>query len=32
MAHTIMELQEDQVEPDVWKIKGLDRCEDCKQY
>ena len=23
MAHTIMELQEAQVEPDVWKIEGL---------
>jgi 5-dehydro-2-deoxygluconokinase len=31
MAQTIMELQEAQVEPDVWKIEGLDRHEDCKK-
>src|SRR5262249_38621361 len=26
---TIIELQEAGVEPDVWKIEGLDRREDC---
>jgi 5-dehydro-2-deoxygluconokinase len=31
MAQTIMELQEAQVEPDVWKIEGLDRREDCEK-
>jgi 5-dehydro-2-deoxygluconokinase len=31
MAQTIMELQEAQVEPDVWKIEGLDRGEDCEK-
>jgi myo-inositol catabolism protein IolC len=29
MVHAIQELQEAQVEPDVWKIEGLDRREDC---
>jgi myo-inositol catabolism protein IolC len=31
MVQTIMELQEAQVEPDVWKIEGLDRREDCEK-
>jgi myo-inositol catabolism protein IolC len=31
MAQTIVELQDAQVEPDVWKIEGLDRREDCKK-
>ena len=30
MAQTIEELQDAQVEPDVWKIEGLDRREDCE--
>jgi myo-inositol catabolism protein IolC len=29
MVQAIKELQEAQVEPDVWKIEGLDRREDC---
>ena len=29
MAQTIEELQDGGVEPDVWKIEGLDRREDC---
>jgi 5-dehydro-2-deoxygluconokinase len=31
MAETLMQLQDAGVEPDVWKIEGLDRREDCKQ-
>jgi len=31
MAQTIVELQDAQVEPDVWKIEGLDRREDCQK-
>ncbi len=31
MVQTIVELQDAQVEPDVWKIEGLDRREDCEQ-
>jgi len=31
MVQTILELQDAQVEPDVWKIEGLDRREDCEQ-
>jgi myo-inositol catabolism protein IolC len=31
MAQAIQELQAAQVEPDVWKIEGLDRHEDCKR-
>ncbi len=31
MAQTIEELQDAQVEPDVWKIEGLDRHEDCEK-
>jgi myo-inositol catabolism protein IolC len=31
MAQTITELQDAQVEPDVWKIEGLDRREDCEK-
>jgi myo-inositol catabolism protein IolC len=29
MVHAIQELQEAQVEPDIWKVEGLDRHEDC---
>jgi 5-dehydro-2-deoxygluconokinase len=29
MVQAIEELQDAQVEPDVWKIEGLDRREDC---
>ena len=29
MAHAIEELQDAQVEPDLWKVEGLDRSEDC---
>ena len=29
MARAIEELQDGKVEPDVWKIEGLDRREDC---
>jgi myo-inositol catabolism protein IolC len=31
MVRTIKELQGAQVEPDVWKIEGLDRREDCER-
>ncbi|HTW80001.1 MAG TPA: DUF2090 domain-containing protein [Terracidiphilus sp.] len=31
MIETIRELQEAGVEPDVWKIEGLDRREDCEK-
>jgi myo-inositol catabolism protein IolC len=31
MAETILQLQDAQVEPDVWKIEGLDRREDCEK-
>jgi len=31
MVQTILELQEAGVEPDVWKIEGLDRREDCEK-
>src|SRR5271166_4244532 len=31
MADAIEELQEAGVEPDVWKIEGLDRREDCER-
>lgn len=31
MVEAITELQDAQVEPDVWKIEGLDRREDCKK-
>jgi myo-inositol catabolism protein IolC len=31
MAQAIQELQDAQVEPDVWKIEGLDRHEDCEK-
>ena len=30
MVRAIEELQQAGVEPDVWKIEGLDRAEDCK--
>ena len=31
MVEAIQELQKAGVEPDVWKIEGLDRAEDCKR-
>src|SRR5215813_5592789 len=31
MVETIKQLQDAQVEPDVWKIEGLDRPEDCEK-
>src|SRR6266566_5388861 len=31
MAQTIQELQDAGVEPDVWKVEGLDRHEDCER-
>ena len=31
MVQTIEELQDANVEPDVWKIEGLDRREDCER-
>jgi myo-inositol catabolism protein IolC len=31
MARTIQELQDQGVEPDVWKIEGLERREDCEK-
>jgi myo-inositol catabolism protein IolC len=31
MVHAIEELQGANVEPDVWKIEGLDRCENCER-
>jgi myo-inositol catabolism protein IolC len=31
MVRAIQELQETGVEPDIWKIEGLDRREDCVQ-
>ncbi len=31
MAQAIEQLQDAGVEPDVWKIEGLDRREDCKR-
>jgi myo-inositol catabolism protein IolC len=31
MVRTIEELQDAAVEPDVWKIEGLDRREDCER-
>jgi len=30
MVETIQQLQEAHVEPDVWKVEGLDRREDCE--
>ena len=30
MVEAIRELQDAQVEPDIWKIEGLDRREDCE--
>jgi 5-dehydro-2-deoxygluconokinase len=31
MAGAIQQLQETHVEPDIWKIEGLDRREDCEK-
>jgi 5-dehydro-2-deoxygluconokinase len=32
MIQTIQQLQDAGVEPDVWKIEGLDRREDCERF
>jgi 5-dehydro-2-deoxygluconokinase len=29
MVHAIEQLQDAQVEPDLWKVEGLDRAADC---
>jgi 5-dehydro-2-deoxygluconokinase len=31
MVETIQQLQDAQIEPDVWKIEGLERREDCEK-
>ena len=31
MVEVIQQLQDGEVEPDVWKIEGLDRHEDCEK-
>jgi myo-inositol catabolism protein IolC len=31
MVQAILELQDAGVEPDVWKIEGLERREDCEK-
>jgi myo-inositol catabolism protein IolC len=31
VVETIRELQADGIEPDIWKIEGLDRREDCEE-
>src|SRR5260370_13956945 len=31
MVQTIEDLQDAHIEPDIWKIEGLDRREDCEQ-
>jgi myo-inositol catabolism protein IolC len=31
LMQTIAELQDGGVEPDIWKIEGLDRAQDCKR-
>ena len=31
MVQTILQLQDAGVEPDVWKIEGLDRSQDCEK-
>ena len=31
MVQTIMDLQAGGVEPDIWKIEGIDRSEDCER-
>src|SRR5262249_33451461 len=31
MAQTILQLQDSGVEPDVWKVEGLDRRQDCEK-
>jgi myo-inositol catabolism protein IolC len=31
MVQAIEQLQDQGVEPDIWKIEGLDRCEDCER-
>jgi 5-dehydro-2-deoxygluconokinase len=31
MVHAIEELQGANIEPDVWKVEGLDRREDCER-
>jgi 5-dehydro-2-deoxygluconokinase len=32
MIEAVRELQEAGVEPDLWKIEGLDRTEDCRRF
>lgn len=32
MAETVRQLQNAGVEPDVWKIEGLDRRKDCEEF
>ena len=31
LLRTLAELQDADVEPDIWKIEGLDRPEDCER-
>lgn len=31
MVQAIRQLQEAQVEPDVWKVEGLERPDDCER-
>src|SRR5436190_18640148 len=31
MVETIQQLQDQGVEPDVWKVEGLDHLEDCEK-
>jgi myo-inositol catabolism protein IolC len=31
MAQTVQQMQNAQVEPDIWKVEGLDRREDCER-
>jgi myo-inositol catabolism protein IolC len=31
MVETIVQLQDAQIEPDIWKVEGLDRREDCEK-
>jgi len=31
MLQAISELQDAGVEPDIWKVEGLDRREDCER-
>src|SRR2546430_15728290 len=31
MVQAIQQLQDAQIEPDIWKVEGLDRLEDCER-